>query len=167
MTQWFTELVGSQGHVTVAQECARATVVFFWGLLLVRVGGRRIFGRWGAIDIVVAIVVGSNLSRAITGNAPFIGTLLATALMIAIHWVLAHLAARYKRLTFITEGNPVHLISRGVPCKRMLQRNGVSANDINEALRQNGIARIEDVGDMTLEPNGKINVSPRPKASSA
>ena len=130
-------------------------------------GGRRIFGRWGAIDIVVAIVVGSNLSRAITGSAPFIGTLLATALMISMHWVLAHLAARYKPLTFITEGDPVRLISQGAPCKRTLLRNGVSANDINEALRENGVARLEDVGDMTLEPSGKIHVSARGDASNA
>lgn len=165
LTAWLTELLGTEGHVTVWQECARAVVVFFWGLLLVRVGGRRIFGRWGAIDIVVAIVVGSNLSRAVTGSAPFTGTLLATALMILLHWVLARLAARYGRFTFITEGDPVRLVSQGKPCKRTLQKHGVSTTDINEALRQNGIIRLEDVGDMTLEPSGKISVSARSKAA--
>jgi hypothetical protein len=39
------------------------------------VAGRRVFGRWAALDIVVAIVVGSNLSRALTGAAQLGGTL--------------------------------------------------------------------------------------------
>jgi len=160
-------IFGSQGHVTVVQECARATVVFFWGLFLVRVAGRRIFGRWAALDIVVAIIVGSNLSRAITGNAPLLGTLAASALMMAIHWVLAHLASRSRAWAFIAEGRPVTLVARGKPCRQALLRHGVSENDIDEALRQCGMHSIENVRQMSLEPSGKINVSAYPTPEKA
>ena len=157
---------GTQGHVTTLQECARAALVFCWGLFLVRVAGRRVFGRWAALDIVVAIIVGSNLSRAITGNAPLTGTLVATGFMIAVHWVLAHLAARYRFWGFIAEGKPVTLVAGGRPCKGALLRYGVSQNDINEALSQKGIDQLENVQQMTLEPSGKINVTGRNPASS-
>ena len=155
-----SELVGTQGHVTPMQECVRAVIVFFWGLLLVRVAGRRIFGRWAALDIVVAIVVGSNLSRALTGNAPFTGTLVATAFMIAIHWVTAHLAARYRLWSFIAEGGPIALVVRGEPCRRALMRYGVSENDLNEALSQKDLHGLDDADQIILEPSGKINARP-------
>jgi uncharacterized membrane protein YcaP (DUF421 family) len=159
------DMVGTQGHVTILQECARAAIVFVWGLLLVRVAGRRIFGRWAALDIVVAMVVGSNLSRAITGNAPFTGTLVATGLMIAIHWVVAHLASRYPAWSFIAEGGPIALVVRGQPCSRALMRYGVSKNDVNEALSEKGLNGLDDVEKITLEASGKINVRSRPRAS--
>ncbi len=157
MTDSLISLFGMKGHVTPAQECARAAIAFFWGFLLVRVAGRRIFGRWVALDIVVAIVIGSNLS-AITGNAPFAGTLLATSLMVAIHRVIAHLASRYPAWAFVAEGRPVHLVADGKLCRGTLLRHGVSGNDISEVLRQNGLERVEEVSDMSLEPSGKINV---------
>ena len=66
---WAAAIFGVDAHLSWAQECARAVLVFAYGLLLVRVAGRRIFGKWSALDIIVSIVVGSNLSRALTGSA--------------------------------------------------------------------------------------------------
>ena len=64
-------------------------MIFVFGLALVRLAGRRVFGKWAALDIVVSIIIGSNLSRALTGNAPLWGTLAGTALLMALHWLLA------------------------------------------------------------------------------
>ena len=66
---WNLALFGPTGHITAAQECARTVIVFAYGLLVVRIAGRRLFGKWGALDIIVSLVVGSSLSRAMTGNA--------------------------------------------------------------------------------------------------
>jgi hypothetical protein len=35
------------------------------------------FGHWSALDIVISTMVGSALARAMTGNAPLIGTMVA------------------------------------------------------------------------------------------
>lgn len=56
---------GPTGHVTGWQECDRALVVFIYGLAIVRIVGRRVFGKWAALDIIVSVIVGSNLSRAL------------------------------------------------------------------------------------------------------
>ncbi len=68
------EILGpTGGQVTVAQECARAVLVLAYGLTLVRLSGRGAFGKWSALDIIVSIMVGSTLSRALTGSAPLPG----------------------------------------------------------------------------------------------
>src|ERR687885_300502 len=103
------DVFGPTGHITWAQECARALVVFIYGLALVRVAGRRVFGKWAALDIIVSIVVGSNLSRALTGSADLGGTLAATTLLMALHWILSHLAASFPTLSRVFEGRPVNL----------------------------------------------------------
>jgi hypothetical protein len=82
-------------------------------LLLIRLAGRRVFGRWSALDIIVSIIVGSNLSRALTGSAPLFGTIVATTLLMLLHWVLAHLAARSRSVSRILEGTPIALSQEG------------------------------------------------------
>lgn len=61
-------VVGTQNHVSPGQECARAVLIFAYGLFLMRHSGRRTFGKWSALDVIVSVIVGSTFSRALTGN---------------------------------------------------------------------------------------------------
>jgi len=151
-------IFGTMGHISGYQECARSALIFFYGLLLARVAGRRIFGRWSALDIVVSIVIGSNLSRAMTGTAPLVGTLAASTLLVGLHWVLARLVCRYAWLSHIIEGRAVLLASYGKPLAQSFHRRLVSKADLNEALRQSGVTSLAATSCVTLEPSGKITV---------
>jgi uncharacterized membrane protein YcaP (DUF421 family) len=156
--QWLYGLFGEKNDLSTLQECARAIMVFLYGLALVRIAGRRMFGKWSALDIVVSIIIGSNLSRVITGNAPFVGTLAATTLLVAFHWVLANLCARWPTASRIFEGAPVVLSRDGSITHRDRIRESVSDADLSEALRQSGVERAEEAAKITLEPSGKITV---------
>ena len=154
----FVDIFGSSHAIGPFQECGRAVLVFFYGLMLVRFAGRRIFGKWSALDIVVSIIVGSNLTRAVTGNAPLLGTLAATTLLIMLHWVLSHLAARSTALSNLIEGRAVGLGRAGALNAEVQKHHAVTDADLNEALRQAGIDRVEESRKLTLEPSGKISV---------
>jgi uncharacterized membrane protein YcaP (DUF421 family) len=144
--------------VSWLQECARATLIFVYGYAAVRLVGRRVFGKWAALDIIVSLVIGSNLSRTLTGNAPLWGTLAATTLLLAIHWLLAQLAARSPRLSHLIEGRPIHLAREGRPDLASLRRWSISEADVNEALRQRGLTALEDSHHLVLEPSGTMSV---------
>ncbi|HET8612442.1 MAG TPA: YetF domain-containing protein [Sphingomonas sp.] len=154
----FTAIFGRMHHLTVGQECARAVLVLLYGLALVRLAGRRVFGKWSALDIIVSIMIGSALARAMTGNAPLFGTLAACAVLIALHWVLAQASARSTRLSYLLEGPPVDLGRDGEASRRLRTRHGVSDADLDEALRQSGFEKVEETRKITLEPSGKISV---------
>ncbi len=151
-------LFGSAGHLTWWQECDRAILIFFFGLALVRTAGRRVFGKWGAIDIIVSIVIGSNLSRALTGGAELFGTLAATALVMALHWLLSHAAARSPWLAKVVEGRMIELGKSGGIEKSSMTAHAISQADLDEALRQEGVEHISDTRLITLEPSGKITI---------
>jgi uncharacterized membrane protein YcaP (DUF421 family) len=156
--QGFDLVFGTTSHVGIGQECARAALVFAYGLALVRLAGRRVFGRWSAIDIVVSIVVGSNLSRTITGNAPLAGTLAATSVLMLLHWLLAQAAARSRTWSRIVEGRAIELGRGGAVGRRRGIRTAISEADLAEALRQAGVERAEETRLLMLEPSGKISV---------
>jgi len=151
------------GVLTAGQECARAVLIFLYGLILVRLAGRRVFGKWSSLDIVVSIVVGSTLSRALTGSAPLWGTLAATTLLMGLHWLLAHAAAASRSLSRLLEGLSISLAVHGQVQTRTLIVNGVSAADLCEALHGSGIDDPSDTRLIMLEPSGKISVLKRPR----
>lgn len=154
-------LFAADQHLTVGQECARATLVFLYGLVLVRLAGRRLFGKWSALDFIVSIIIGSSLSRALTGNAPLAGTLIATTGMLVLHWLFAQAAARSPRLSYWLEGRAVELAVHGQVDDHVRVRHGVSHADLDEALRQHGLDTADQAERVTLEPSGSMTVLKR------
>jgi uncharacterized membrane protein YcaP (DUF421 family) len=157
MHTWI-QIFGAGPNLTWAQECARGAVIFVFGLIMVRVSGRRSFGRWSPLDIVVSIVVGSSLSRALTGSAALAGTLLAVSLIMVLHWLLARASARWVRLAKIVEGVPIEIGRDGTVDPATLAKQSISEIDLAEALRQGGVGSLSETRVLTLEPSGRITV---------
>src|SRR4051812_43793837 len=101
MEQFFIGVFGVQNHLTTFQEGARAILIFTYGLLLLRTSGSRMFGHWSALDIVITIMVGSALARAMTGSAPLVGTMVAAAIMAFLHVALGHWVARNQKVAHL------------------------------------------------------------------
>lgn len=158
---WMATLFGHKDDLDVWQECARAVLIFAYGLLLLRIAGRRIFGKWSALDIVLSIVIGSNLSRALTGGAPLGGTLAATTLLVGLHWLLAQLSARIPAVSRVLEGGAVTLAVDGRTMSAQRLRHAISHADLAEALRQSGVSQPDEAALVTLEPSGKITILKR------
>lgn len=158
---WITELIGETENVLWWQMCIRAVLILIFGLVLIRIFGRRAFGKQNPLDIVVAIVVGSNLSRALTGNAPFFSTLAATAALIAVFWLLEEAAARSHFISRVMKGEPVHLVRHRRFDRGAMKRWGVTDGDIEEAAREAGKPGLDSVDDAVLERSGKISTISR------
>lgn len=152
------QLGGVKGELTWWQMSIRAVVVFAYGLLLVRFPGQRIFGKSAAFDIVLAVLVGSSLSRALTGNAPFVATLTATTVIVLVHWLVAHLATRWHLLGWLVKGAVVRVVADGRIDQRRMRRHGLTEGDLHEAMRAAGIDRLEMVAAAYLERNGKVSI---------
>jgi uncharacterized membrane protein YcaP (DUF421 family) len=161
MDQLFIALFGVQNHLTIPQEAARAVLIFAYGLTLLRLTGPRMFGHWSALDIVLTIMVGSALARAMTGGAPLLGTMAAVAVMALLHVALGYGVARSAHLARIFEGKAHILIDHGRIDHEARKRNRISEADMREALRDQGVdgeAHIDNVKVMALEPSGKLSV---------
>jgi uncharacterized membrane protein YcaP (DUF421 family) len=161
MDQVLIALFGVQNHLSAGQECARAVLIFAYGLVILRLSGPRMFGHWSALDIVITIMIGSALARAMTGSAPLAGTMAAAAVMAFCHVALAHGVARSQKLAHVIEGKAVKLVDHGRIDHALRQRKMISLSDLREALRQSGVdgeAHIENVKVMMLEPSGHLSI---------
>ncbi len=151
-------IFGSLNDISLVQECLRAILIFAYGLLVVRLSGRRTFAQWSPLDFVLAVVAGSSLGRALTGGAPLVGTLAAVGALAALHWIVAFAVARNDWISRWVEGGAVVLAEGGALNDRMRLRHNISHADLAEALRREGLSDLSATRRVTLEPNGNITV---------
>lgn len=146
------------GDIGWAEMAVRALVIFVFGLVVTRLGVWRAFGRWSTPDIIVTIVVGSNLSRALTGPAPLLSTLAATTVFLLAWWLISFAASRSEKLDWLFKGEPVRLVTNGAVDTDAMKKAVVSNRDLLEGLRQKGVAQPMRVVTAFLERNGSITV---------
>src|SRR5690349_10326995 len=70
----------------------RTVAVYLFTLLIVRLGSKRLLAKATAFDVIVAIMLGSIMSRAINGSGSFFPTLLAGTALLGLHWLFAVVA---------------------------------------------------------------------------
>lgn len=151
-------LIGPDESAEPWQICIRAIVVFAFGVLCLRVAGRRTFSQATPLDIFIAIVVGSNLSRIMTGKASFFGGLGATLVLVVLHRTLAMATRRWNLLARVLKSAPVPLVQDGKPDRQAMDRHAIGLADLEEGLRLEQVRSCDDVELATLEPSGKISV---------
>ena len=151
--------IGSEPHtITWWQMCCRAVLIFSYALILVRFGSQRIFGKNTSFDIVLSVILGSILSRALTANASFFPTLAASAILILLHFVLTYLSLWSRTLGHIIKGKEIVLVQDGRILNAAMRRAGITRHDLREAMRIK--ARMTDVSriqEATLERSGDIS----------
>ena len=156
----FYQLIGKDSDEIVWwQMVCRGTLIFLYTMVLIRFGGRRIFGKLSSFDIVVGIMLGSIMSRAITGNARFFPTLVTGTAIVALHWLLAELARRSRTLGWLIKGRPVQIIADGQLRHDQLRRTTLTEADVLEAVRSNaGLDSVAGIKAAYLERSGDVSV---------
>jgi uncharacterized membrane protein YcaP (DUF421 family) len=147
--------------VNAIQMALRTVLIYAATLAIVRVGSKRFLSQATAFDAIVAIMLGSIMSRAINGSAPFLPTVAAGIILVGLHWLIAAIAYSSDWFGTLVKGNPVLLIKDGDVQEKGLRETSVSAKDLEEALRiESHVTKPERVQLAYLERNGGISVIP-------
>jgi uncharacterized membrane protein YcaP (DUF421 family) len=161
---WALGLRAEPRDLTLLQICLRSLLAYFFGLFILRVARNRLLTRQTAFDVVIGIVLGSVLSRAINGTSPVFLSLAAAAVLVVTHHVLASLSFHSPRWRRLLSGNPETVASQGELNEESLRRHLLSRSDVDEALRLHGqVAEIGLIKEARVERNGKISVVKEPR----
>lgn len=137
---------------------ARGAIIFVFAVVLFRLFFVRVFGRFAAFDTTVAILLGSTLSRAMTGTARFVPSLIAVTVLMALHAVLVWATFRFHGLGRLVKGREIRLVSDGRMLPDAMRRAGISEGDLREALRLGtGQAELADIAAAYMERDGQIS----------
>jgi uncharacterized membrane protein YcaP (DUF421 family) len=155
---WFRQLIGPDQGADTQQLCIRAVLLFVFGIACIRIAGRRTFAHYSPLDIIVALIVGSSISRVMTGKADVIPACSATLTLVVLHRLVALAALRWKMLAWLVKGRPLPLIKDGEIDTRALRRANISPADLHEAIRLQRVENASEVQLAMLEGGGKVSV---------
>ena len=145
--------------INVGQMSLRAIIVFVLAIAMIRIGNKRFMGKNAALDVLLGIVFGSMVSRAITGNAPFLPTLVASFVLILLHWVASAIAFRSQGFGTLVKGHDSTLVRDGEIQWEAMRKAHLTEHDLLEAIRNSGKQPdVREVASAHLERNGDISV---------
>jgi uncharacterized membrane protein YcaP (DUF421 family) len=157
--QIINELFGQGKDLNALQMSLRAIVVFFIALALIRFTGMRVFGIKSAFDTCIIIMLGSVLSRAVTGVSPFFPTIIACVAMMVIHKVIARLSVNNQTISHFVKGTHLSLYKDGILNEKNLKKCCLSYGDIMEEIRlELNQDTMENIKEIFMERTGKISV---------
>ena len=146
-------------ELSASQMGARAVVVFCVAVALARLGARRFLSHNAGFDIMVVVVLGSVLSRAINGQAAFWPTLGASVLLVLLHHLFATLAFHWHWFSMLVKGRPHVLVREGKVDRDAMCHTKITDDDLDENLRLHGnVADMKRVAEARLERNGAVSV---------
>lgn len=156
---WAIGLELENKEINALQMSLRAVVVFLIAIILLRIGNKRFMGKNTALDVMLGIVFGSTVSRAITGNAPFFPTLAASLALVLIHWILAAIAFHSNGFGRMIKGQDRVLVRDGEIQWNEMRKGHVTEEDLKEAMRNQGKPpEIKELKAAHLERNGDISI---------
>lgn len=148
-------------HLNIWQMGLRAIVIYLAALIMVRmVGDRRFIGKYAAFDVILSIIFGSTLSRAINGTSAFFESIFAGFVLVALHWLFSAISYHYRRYESYIKGKAMVLIDNGQLCPQNMKYCHITKQDLTSALRLKcQISELEHVQRAYLESNGDISFS--------
>lgn len=138
----------------------RATFVYFYLLIVVRLLGKREIGASSAFDLLVALMLGDVVDEVIYGDVTIAEGTAAIAIIGVWHFVNAWASFKSKFIDSLTGASPTVLVRGGRIQHKALARERLNEEELWSELRMADVGEdeIEQVKQATLEPNGKISI---------
>ena len=158
--EFIENLFGLDEHkLETYQMIARAVVIFFVALLLIRVSGIRTLGKQSAFDNLTALILGAIMGRAIvSAEQPFFGSIIATLVIMVLHRIVAWITYRSKKMGVILKGRELLLIKNGEPHEKNMKQAHITGEDILETLRKDvNVPSLDTIKEVYLERSGEIS----------
>ena len=110
-------------------------------------------------DFVFVVAMGSVLANIITSPSLSLADGLAgLAALILLQVIISFAAARWELLDHVINGMPARVFDHGRYLDREMKRHRVTHEEVRAAIRQSGLARVEDVDAVVLETDGSLSV---------
>ena len=140
----------------------RSAVVYAALLVGLRLTGKRQIGQMAPFDLVVILLIANAVQNATVGpDTSLLGGLISAAVLLGANAIVSRFRDQVPGLRTAVEGNPAVLIADGQLVAGAIAHEGVDMDELEQAIREHGIEKLEDVQMAVLEVDGTISVVPK------
>ena len=147
------------GAGVIALKTLIVYVVLVVGLRLL---GKRELGQMSVYDLVLIVILGNAVQNAMINNDNTLGGgVVAAFVLLLANRVLNVLIVRSPKVERALVGEPVLIVSDGVVLQGAMDRQGITRDQLEAALREHGYDSLDGIHSVILEVDGSMSVVPR------
>lgn len=136
----------------------RATIAFFFILLLTRIVGRRELATLEPFDLILLVVLGDLIQQGVTqSDYSVTGLILAAGTIALLTVAVSYVSFRFPRTRPLLEGQPIVVVQDGNVLEKNLRRERLTREELGEAARLQQIPSLQQVSWAILEKSGQIS----------
>ena len=110
-------------------------------------------------DLVLLLIIANAVQNAMVGpDTSLAGGLVAAGVLIGWHRLIDWWRVRSRGVAKLLAGEGIMLIHDGKVLQEHCVRAGITRDELRQALREHGVANVQDVMLAVLEPDGAISV---------
>ena len=137
----------------------RSLCVYFFMVIAIRLFGKNQLSQLNAGDVVLLLLISNAVQNAMVGpDTSLQGGLIAALVLFIANFILKRLMFSNRAFETFMEEDPVILIRDGVIDQRALNEVKITRDELEEAIREHGVEKIENVKLSVLEVDGNISV---------
>ncbi|SFM97782.1 Uncharacterized membrane protein YcaP, DUF421 family [Chryseobacterium oleae] len=137
----------------------RSLCVYLFMVIAIRLFGKNQLSQLNAGDVVLLLLISNAVQNAMVGpDTSLQGGLIAALVLFAANFILKRLMFANRKFETFMEEDPVVLIRDGVIDQPALNRVKITRDELEEAIREHGVEKINDVKLSILEVDGNISV---------
>jgi uncharacterized membrane protein YcaP (DUF421 family) len=155
-------------EIPPADLVIRSVVVYLAMLVALRLFGKREIGQFTLFDLVLLLLVANAVQPAMTGpDTSLAGGVLIILTLVVTNRALAEGRRRLPLVRRLLEAPATVIANDGAWLADAVDHEGLDSSDLDAALREHGIASVDEIELAVLEPDGSISVVPRSSSRSA
>ncbi|MBI3404671.1 MAG: DUF421 domain-containing protein [Acidobacteria bacterium] len=146
-------------NASLLEILLRTIIIYFVVLVGIRVAGKREVGQMTPFDLVLLLLIANAVQNAMTGpDTSVTGGLVAALTLLVLNVIVTRTVRGNRHLRRWVQGSPTLLIHSGHIQHVNIEREHLTCDELFQALREHGIATVEEVHLAVLEIDGSISV---------
>lgn len=132
---------------------------YFCLILFTRIAGLRSFSKLSSYDLAMTVGIGSILASTVLSKTPaLLQGLVAVGMLFILQSIVSILRRKVKPIKALIDNQPIILMAHGEYFWDNLKEAKLSANDIKQVLRKNGIKSKSEVFAVVMETTADMSV---------
>ena len=134
-------------------------------IAILRLSGKRTLAKMNAFDLIVTVALGSTLATILLSrDVALLEGLTALILLVVLQLGASWLSVRSRPVRRLLKSQPTILLRDGHMLLDALREQRVTAGEVRQAIRSQGIGSLDAVSAVILETDGSFSVVPARQA---
>jgi uncharacterized membrane protein YcaP (DUF421 family) len=136
----------------------RVSLIYVFLAVLLRLSGKREIGQLGPLDLLTILLLSETVSPALTAQDDSVTAgMIASGTLVVLTVLMAAGTYGSRRFERVVDGEPRLLVVRGELLQDAARAERITDNELQAALRKQGLTSLEDVEAAYVETDGQIS----------